>query len=409
MTDRETKAGVPYVSIYSCTSSAEDGSYEIALPSGFKGSVIFSLFGYQRDTMAVAKLLKHPNVRLRKGGMALRSVTVKAYTPKGLLEEVVRRIPDNYRTDTTINRFFSQRCYLLNDSVYLYYENIFESLRVGYGTFIKKRRVGNGDGGRMINSNYNRNLISRPAVTDSAYLFKFFRSRYLVRKMLSYDDFWTILDHMEVPNASYIFNKHGWHRMKMELNEYEDSTGERYYVLNIDNERKKQKYAVTIEAKSLAVISIILDVDSICEKYPSGGGYREYHPYASSCTNHIHREFRYEKIDGKYTLFSDYQESDMTYICHNEYRWADAPTVQHYHSYILLQLISQSEGDASYFKHDDLLGTEKELFIKLPSEKQVDDKDFWSGINHRPLPAEVQAAADEAMHSDRQATEKNNP
>ena len=40
VTDRDTKAGVPYVSIYtsnglSCTSSAEDGSYEIALPSGF--------------------------------------------------------------------------------------------------------------------------------------------------------------------------------------------------------------------------------------------------------------------------------------------------------------------------------------------------------------------------------------
>ena len=52
-------------------------------------------------------------------------------------EAYSRQLP----TDTTVNVFFSRYCRLANDSILLFYENVFETLRSGYGKFFNKRHL----------------------------------------------------------------------------------------------------------------------------------------------------------------------------------------------------------------------------------------------------------------------------
>ena len=106
--DAKTAKGIPFVTVFSrngrvCTSSNENGVYKLMIPTGEVDSIIFSVFGYNRDTASVRRLRRRPNRKLKAGGITLREVSISSYSPRKLREEVVRRIPENYQTDTTVN------------------------------------------------------------------------------------------------------------------------------------------------------------------------------------------------------------------------------------------------------------------------------------------------------------------
>lgn len=386
---------VPFTLIYTlsgriCTSSNDEGFYRLAIPPSYNEPVVFSAFGYRRDTIPVAYLRKHPNVKLCPGGVELNPVTVTAFTPQGLLKEVLRRVPDNYQTDTTLNQYFSRYCYMLNDSVYLFYENVFESLRAGYGKFDKKRFFSFSHKRKEYGSNYNNILHSRLLVCDSDYLYGFLRNSNVVRDYLSYSDNASIMDPIEVPNAYKVFAKRKWDRYKMSLSEYDDSVGGAFYLLSIVDE-DSNRFEVSVDKQTLAVTLIKAYEAMRTKSFPKGKIFRKRMPFASrSVLQHV-SVFRYVPINGRYTLASINSFSDVVDTCHNEYRWQDAPSVWRFKRWRSLQLISQQPGDHHYFDSVDVLPPQKISFVDMQQVRGYYDKDYWKNINIVPLPVELES------------------
>lgn len=109
VSDKKTKEPIAYATVYSenrlhYTTTNTDGDYVLKLPVSMKDSrVVFSQMGYNRDTLNVNTLLKKGNVRLTAGGVKLQVVTVSEFkNAKTLMKEVIRRIPENYHTDTMV-------------------------------------------------------------------------------------------------------------------------------------------------------------------------------------------------------------------------------------------------------------------------------------------------------------------
>ena len=105
ITDSKTKEALPGVTVYVqggfCTQSNGDGLYIIKIPQEKRNdNIIYSVFGYDRDTITVKEALKHPNVKLNAGGaIKLSEVTISEYKPQTLIQEAVKRIPTNFWTD----------------------------------------------------------------------------------------------------------------------------------------------------------------------------------------------------------------------------------------------------------------------------------------------------------------------
>lgn len=386
----DNAGGIPFTTIYTldgsvCTGSNEEGRYAMTLAKEGKGiKVVFSAFGYQRDTVALSKLLRHPDVRLRAGGQQLKEVSVLAYTPTGLLDEVVKRIPDNYQTDTTVNVFFSQYCRLANDSIILFYENVFESLRSGYGKFRRPFMVFT-DRRKAIGSNYNHSLQSRLLVYDSAILYRMLKKPFEVEKALRYDDNRAIRDLVEIPNASYALAKRYRKKLTYHLAEFEDSTGQGYYLLTM--KRRGQTTKLTINKNNLAIEKMLVWNDTATRTYPSDSTYRKYHPYAKKTYLEYRYDLRYEPINGKYTLaFFSFSRGDMN-ICHNEYRWKDAPTRQHFQYYQIVQLIRQQQGSRSFLDSNSIRSPKGVDFKTLSDAEDQYDETFWKEWSYVALDA----------------------
>lgn len=391
--DIQTGLGIPNVTIYTldgrmCTQSNEDGDYILALECHKITSVVFSSFGYVRDTVACMELKRHPVVKLQPGGLMLKEFSVEAMSPYGLLDEVLKRIPLNYRADTTRNIYFSRYCHMANDSVYLFYENAFESLRTGYGKLDKKRKINyDNDRNRQL-GNYNTVLRSRLLIIDSNYLFYLIRSRSRVREMLSYNENNVIADPIEAPNAHIMLAKRKRKQLKMSLIELDDSLGNGHYLLTMKG--LGRIFCLVVNPNDYAITSITIDQDTGTTIFPTKKTYRERHALAKQICHQRHTEYKYEKINGKYTLVSYKYHNIYTDVCHNEYRWRDAPTVQKFQCSGLVQLIEQTPVDYSQ---------ENVLFPELQKKVSLDqvatkhtqyDADFWQGISFPAIPRSME-------------------
>lgn len=392
--DHKSGEGIPGVTIYSidgrsCTGSNEDGEYTLAVSCNTGDTVVFSAFGYLRDTIACAKLSRQPTVKLKSGGLELKEVSIEAMTPHYLLDEVLRRIPENYRVDTTCNRYFSRYCYVANDSVYLFYENVLESVRTGYGKLDGKRRINYDDTRKRQLGNYNTVLQSRLLICDSVFLYKLIRNRYRVREMLSYNDNNAIADPVEAPNAHVMLAKRLRKKFKMTLSEIDDSLGSGHYKLTMKG--MDQTIGLVINPADYAITSITIEQDTGTTIFPAGKTYRERHPLAKQTCRQRRTEYRYDIVNGKYTLVSYSFHNIYTDVCHNEYRWKDAPTVQEFQSTGIVQLIGQIP---AHDLQEDIFRTEvqKTAFDQISTKYSHYDDTFWQGISYPPIPKGMENA-----------------
>ena len=107
VTDAKSKGALPGVTVfvqngYHYTQTNGDGTFVIKVPEKLLGgNLVFSMFGYERDTIAVKKVQKNPKVKLKEGGaIKLSEVVVSEYTPQSLIKEAVKRIPQNFWADS---------------------------------------------------------------------------------------------------------------------------------------------------------------------------------------------------------------------------------------------------------------------------------------------------------------------
>ncbi len=386
--DERNGVGIPGVTIYttdgrSCTGSNEDGEYTLAVSCNTGDTVVFSAFGYLRDTVACTRLSRQPTVRLKPGGLELKEVSIEAMTPHSLLDVVLKKIPDNYRVDTTCNRYFSRYCYVANDSVYLFYENVLESVRTGYGKLDGKRRINYDDTRKRQLGNYNTVLQSRLLVCDSNFLYQLVRNRHRVREMLSYNDNKAIADPVEAPNAHIMLAKRLRKKFKMKLSELDDSLGSGHYMLTMKGMNKTIN--LVINRADYAITSITIEQDTGTTIFPASKSYRERNALAKQTCRQRRTEWRYDIVNGKYTLVSCSYHNIYTDVCHNEYRWKDAPTVQEFQSTGIVQLIGQIP---AHDLQEDIFRTEiqKTAFDQISTKYSHYDDAFWQGISYPPIP-----------------------
>lgn len=146
ITDAKTKEPLPYVLLrvagtMSGSQTNLDGEYNLKLSKEQADKkIVLNYAGYRTDTIAVSKLRKQKNVTMSKLSITLATVTISEYTkPSKLLEEVVRRIPDNYWCDTMIGTFFFRNYGLTDDSLWLFCEAISDVMRPGYNIQYTKK------------------------------------------------------------------------------------------------------------------------------------------------------------------------------------------------------------------------------------------------------------------------------
>ena len=86
---------------------------------------------------------------------------------------------------------------------------------------------------------------------------------------------------------------------------------------------------MTVNKSNFAIERMRVWNDTVTRTFRSDPVYRRNNPYAQETCLESRWERRYEPIAGKYTLVFLSSCDDVMEICHNEYRWKDAPTRQH--------------------------------------------------------------------------------
>lgn len=116
-----------------------------------------------------------------------------------------------------------------------------------------------------------------------------------------------------------------------------------------------------------------------------------------SCTgSNEDGEYRYDMVNGKYTLVSYSFHNIFTDVCHNEYRWKDAPTVQEFQSTGIVQLIGQT--DAHDLPEDVFrLEIQKTAFDQIATRYSQYDATFWQGISYPPIPKSMENAVNATL------------
>lgn len=236
VTDAKTKEPLPGVTVVIeksniFTQTNGDGTFVIKVPEKMMGgNIVFSMFGYSRDTIAVKKVQKSPKVKLKTGGaIKLNEVVVTEYTPQTLVKEAVSRIPQNFWNDTTIGTFFYRDVRQLNDEIYLFDEMVFDALRVGYDKYNTSTKTHEG-GQRIIKSNYKAILFSRLLVNDIAYIKE--RTKGGGDFYLTYSDNDVMEDPVEMPNVTYLStSKRSLKSWKYKAESFTDPENADYYLV----------------------------------------------------------------------------------------------------------------------------------------------------------------------------------
>ena len=399
--DATTRKPIPNATVYTAnkgtiTQSNAEGNYELKLqaPRG-TDSIVISAYGYLRDTVSLPNLIRHPDVKLKEGPVQLRQVTITAYTPQTVIQKAVSQIPNNYHTDTTICTFFYRNWKMANDSLYLFYENVFETLRTGYGKD-KQKKINLYEAHKSVNSNYNTLLRSRLLICDSAYLQQLLLSKLSVAEHLSYRDNELILDLVELPNAAYIFNQKYRKRFSYSMEELNDGEHDCYLITMKGME---QTWKLTVNQDDYAITDIVMDMDTGTYQYPTGKLYRMDNPYSSRTVHSGHREIRYRKIMDKYTLVSDIWYSDITYICHQEGIWRHAPEVQNFKGNKTLVLTNLRNGNRSFLDSTSILTPKQTSYTELHTEGEVYDESYWEQLNIVPLEAAIEKRVNAKLQS----------
>ena len=389
-----TKEKIPFVSIqllnsHIGTQSNADGHYILKVPNNkTSDTVVFSALGYKKMKIIVSDLRKQRHIQLTPHALDLKEVTIKDFaSPQSLLDEVLRRIPQNYHSTPTVSTFFFRRWSMANDSLYLFYESLTDVYRAGYGKFDKKRYYKVLPNKRAIESNYKLIQKYRLPVFDTTYFLTVVGSRVKMNELMSFDDDETIVDWIEIPNASYIFAKRKRKDYNYKLEEFTDAEGKEFYLITM---MSKSKYSYTftlvIDKTDLAVCKITYQYSGEYTN-PDNFMYKIVSPFKSGVVHYDTREYVYKKIAGKYTLFSYRSAASSDNVCHMEYGYQNAMEHQSYkHSYVY-QLVDFRKNDTDTLPDNVIKAVKPQLYSTLMSNGRYDES-FFENYNFVPLEEE---------------------
>ena len=313
VTDARTKEALPYTMLRlvegtSGTQTNLDGDYSLKL-AATDGRIAVSCMGYRSDTITLRELRKHPNIKLSPLEINLDAIEISEYRkPSSLLKEVVKRIPDNYLTDTAIGSFFFRRYSLTEDSLWLFCEAMADVMRSGYDKqYVQKLNVFDYDPVRIdsvnLAGNYKRYPLSRLLVYDTAMLRNmlgdsiYLQSPFVGRQQTEYKDPSALADVMQ--SISTLVSRRNIKRIDKNstLAVLDADGGESYYLITYlkDND----SISIVINHSDLALVhyyNSTRHADTVTLPWPLnrilGGAIIPYR----------HQQYDYAKINGRYTM-----------------------------------------------------------------------------------------------------------
>lgn len=404
--DAQSRQPVPYayLRIEGTSSGSQtnlDGAYTLSVPR--EGRVIVSSMGYRTDTVAIAKLRKQSTVRLEPSPVKLSSVAVTEYTkPSSVLREVVRRIGENYWTDTTVGTFFHRKYSLTSDSLWLFNEAVAEVLRPGYDKqYYRKTGLVVVDMKGELDSirhagNHKRFLRGRLLVYDTAMLRTMLgdsvyqNSPFVGVSQTIYNETRAFYDLMQVRKGNFFLSgkREGKIDRRSTLKTFEDADGRAYYVITSVNE--KDSTSIIVDRADMALVhyyNTSLHADTVLMPYPLnkiiGGAFS---PYRYS-------QYDYAKINGRYTMVFCLSASAIGIIppkkallggkINREIRKLTTDDVVEYYS--LWSLIDLRPADHGYLDTTETLPIETSKPYPEVFGRGDSDTAFWSGYNVIPI------------------------
>lgn len=381
VSDKKTKEPIAYATVYSenrlhYTTTNTDGDYVLKLPVSMKDSrVVFSQMGYNRDTLNVNTLLKKGNVRLTAGGVKLQVVTVSEFkNAKTLMKEVIRRIPENYHTDTMVCTGYFRSAATVGDSLCLFVEHVSDLLRVGYGKNPKQNYANT----RGINSNYSTVRKMRLMCYDTTYLRNLTKSDISTGLVIDYKEGYSFRDKVEIYKSYLNVDKND------SMSQYVDDDGISYYVVHSGST------TYTIEKSSLAIVRIerhtslgnpiVMPAVYIVPNCKKLTPLRKF----AIATDEV---YDYAKVGDRYTLVSFHIKSVHRYINETEGMWNGVAPELLVHEDQTFQLIGQQPGHWSFLRENGI--NPKYATYKPYSQIKVSDEgyspDFWEQFNYIPV------------------------
>ena len=397
VTDAKTKEALPGVTIYvqegyHYTQTNGDGIFIIKVPEKMLGgNLIFSAFGYNRDTLEVKAVQKKPNVKLRAGStVVLSEVNINEYRPISLIQEAVNRIPQNYWTDSAIGTFFYRDVRQVNDSLYLFDEMVFDALRVGYDkhhTLKRLKRTYDDPEARPIESNYKSILFSRLLVNDTAYINEL--TNHTGSSYLEYSDNDVLYEPVEVPRTTVVFSsrKRLQKMWDYKMETFSDADGEEYYYVTMTHDGKFFGHYwdtvwVTIARSDLSIVKIENSKTTQLNNFPwpLNEGFEKIG--VDSLKWEVHGVYNYGIIDGKRTLTS-YSRHNTTNYYHSN--GIHGEPEQHFVLDAQCVLTSQRRGDASFLDTANIQSPKRIAVSERQAGELRYDEEFWDQYNFVPL------------------------
>lgn len=379
VTDIESRAPIYQALIYSpdnrcATQSNEEGEYVISLtPNSKDERVVVSAFGYRKDTLRISDLARNPEIRLTKGSVLLKEVTITAYTPTGVIDEALRRIPENYQTDTTLNTFFFRIYRTLDDSLYLFCESLLHSRNEGYDKHLKKRQKR-----RTLTNTYLVDISHLP-VYDTNLLYDLFKNKRVASELISINRH-LYFDHILKPSEStFLTSKQDIRdRYAYAMQEISNDEGEAYFLISIT--WGKTKATLTVNKNDFAITDIAYSIDT-ATLHLTKNDTATYAPYTTIHYDKSITQYCYRKIGGKYTLVSYSNKFSFTLIGDS---CASQKTLR-YENNKIVQLVEQKDCDKPTW---DSLSAEKHrlrTYIAPQPDSLQCATEYWDAFDYIPL------------------------
>lgn len=323
--DAETKDPIPYAMLFIAgthtgTQTNLDGAYSLKMADkNADGKVVVGYAGYCTDTIPLRQLRRHSTVKLRPLRISLQTVQIDEYKkPSSLLKEVVRRIPDNYWTDTAVGTFFFRRYSLTSDSLWLFCEALADVMRPGYDKQYYMKRslleVDITDARDSVNlaGNHKRFTTNRMLVYDTAMLKRmmgdsiYANNPFAGRSQTEYDDVRAFNDILQSTEGSFWFSGKRTRKLdkRSSLTLYDDEKGNSYYLITRVTDRDSTALLINHRDKALLhYYHTSLRADTVRLPFPFNrilGGV--WSPYSRA-------QYDYAKVGDRYTLVFSMQAS----------------------------------------------------------------------------------------------------
>ncbi len=410
VTDKDTREGLPSVTVYVAgqaiyTQTNNDGEYVLKVPAEHRdGSVVYALMGYLRDTVSVAKAQRKPNMALASdGGRWLKEVRVTEYSSKAaaqLLIDAVKRIPQNYQTDSVVGTWFYRDVRMLNGELFLFDEMVFDALRVGYDKHHTLKKLNNRKGAyglvelgykRPIESNYTSIRHDRLLLCDTAYVTSEV-SREVSGDYIGYEENEVLYDPVEIPNTTTRLSlnrlEKAKKRNKYQVSEMTDAEGHQYYVVTSRYNSSGGPFrghgtARIVIAKGSLAITCIEETDYFAMRpfFPLKKVFKK--AGVDSVARREHVVYNYGLVEGKYTLISYTRDEGTDFYCNaSSPKGAGVISIDNHCQCVLT---GEHKEGASFLKNNTIQPPGSVLVPQRRADHKQYDEAFWHQYNYIPL------------------------